>query len=77
VAAVQHTFTNKQYTEYRERNIHNNKKIEHTQIEYYLLLGIRFSQHGESLKTRTYTTLKKLTNLGLFVLSLQMVKTTP
>jgi hypothetical protein len=26
VAAVQHTFTHKQYTEYRERNIHNNKK---------------------------------------------------
>jgi hypothetical protein len=25
VAAVQHTFTHKQYTEYRERNIHNNK----------------------------------------------------
>jgi hypothetical protein len=28
VAAVQHTFTHKQYTEYRERNIQNNKKIE-------------------------------------------------
>jgi hypothetical protein len=27
VAAVQCTFTHKQYTEYRERNIHNNKKI--------------------------------------------------
>jgi hypothetical protein len=27
VAAVQHTFTHKQYTEYRERNIHNNKKL--------------------------------------------------
>jgi hypothetical protein len=26
VAAVQHTFTHKQYTQYRERNIHNNKK---------------------------------------------------
>jgi hypothetical protein len=26
VAAVQYTFTHKQYTEYRERNIHNNKK---------------------------------------------------
>jgi hypothetical protein len=26
VAAVQHTFTQKQYTEYRKRNIHNNKK---------------------------------------------------
>jgi hypothetical protein len=26
VAAVQHTFTHKQYTEYRERNIHNNQK---------------------------------------------------
>jgi hypothetical protein len=25
-AAVQYTFTHKQYTEYRERNIHNNKK---------------------------------------------------
>jgi hypothetical protein len=24
--AVQYTFTHKQYTEYRERNIHNNKK---------------------------------------------------
>jgi hypothetical protein len=29
VAAVQLTFTHKQYTEYRERNIHNNHKIEH------------------------------------------------
>jgi hypothetical protein len=27
VAAVQYTFTHKQYTEYRERNIHNNKKF--------------------------------------------------
>jgi hypothetical protein len=27
VAAVQYTFTHKQYTEYKERNIHNNKKI--------------------------------------------------
>jgi hypothetical protein len=27
VAAVQHTFTHKQYTEYRERNMHNNKNI--------------------------------------------------
>jgi hypothetical protein len=26
VAAVQYTFTHKQYTEYRERNIHSNKK---------------------------------------------------
>jgi hypothetical protein len=26
VAAVQYTFTHKQFTEYRERNIHNNKK---------------------------------------------------
>jgi hypothetical protein len=26
VAAVQHTFTHKQYTEYRERNIHINRK---------------------------------------------------
>jgi hypothetical protein len=26
VAAVQYTFTHKQYTEYRERNIHNTKK---------------------------------------------------
>jgi hypothetical protein len=26
VAVVQYTFTQKQYTEYRERNIHNNKK---------------------------------------------------
>jgi hypothetical protein len=25
VAVVQYTFTHKQYTEYRERNIHNNK----------------------------------------------------
>jgi hypothetical protein len=30
VAAVQYTFTHKQYTEYRERNIHNNHKIKHT-----------------------------------------------
>jgi hypothetical protein len=27
VAVVQYTFTHKEYTEYRERNIHNNKKI--------------------------------------------------
>jgi hypothetical protein len=27
MAAVQLTFTHKQYTEYRERNIHNNKKL--------------------------------------------------
>jgi hypothetical protein len=27
VAVVQYTFTHKQYTEYRERNIHNNKTI--------------------------------------------------
>jgi hypothetical protein len=27
VAAVQYTLTHKQYTEYRERNIHNNQKI--------------------------------------------------
>jgi hypothetical protein len=27
VAVVQYTFTHKQYTEYRERNIHNNKKF--------------------------------------------------
>jgi hypothetical protein len=26
VAVVQYTFTHKQYTEYRERNLHNNKK---------------------------------------------------
>jgi hypothetical protein len=26
VAAVQYTFTHKQYTEYRERNIHSNEK---------------------------------------------------
>jgi hypothetical protein len=26
VAAVQYKFTHKQYTEYTERNIHNNKK---------------------------------------------------
>jgi hypothetical protein len=26
VAVVQYTFTHKQYTEYRERNIHNNKE---------------------------------------------------
>jgi hypothetical protein len=26
VAVAQYTFTHKQYTEYRERNIHNNKK---------------------------------------------------
>jgi hypothetical protein len=26
VAVVQYTFTHKQYTEYRERNIHNNKQ---------------------------------------------------
>jgi hypothetical protein len=26
VAAVQYTFTHKQYTEYTEQNIHNNKK---------------------------------------------------
>jgi hypothetical protein len=26
VAVVQHTFTHKQYKEYRERNIYNNKK---------------------------------------------------
>jgi hypothetical protein len=26
VAAVQYTFTHKQYTAYRERNMHNNKK---------------------------------------------------
>jgi hypothetical protein len=28
-STVQLTFTHKQYTEYRERNIHNNHKIEH------------------------------------------------
>jgi hypothetical protein len=28
VAVVQYTFTHKQYTEYIERNIHNNKKKE-------------------------------------------------
>jgi hypothetical protein len=28
VAVVQYTFTHKQYTEYRERNIHSNKKKE-------------------------------------------------
>jgi hypothetical protein len=27
VAAIQHTFTHKQYTEDRERNIYNNKEI--------------------------------------------------
>jgi hypothetical protein len=27
VAVVQYTFTHKQYTEYRERNIHNNETI--------------------------------------------------
>jgi hypothetical protein len=27
VAVVQYTFTHKQYTEYRERNIHNKKKL--------------------------------------------------
>jgi hypothetical protein len=31
VAAVQHAFTHKQYTEYREWNIHNNKNIKHKQ----------------------------------------------
>jgi hypothetical protein len=28
VTVVQYTFTHKQYTEYTERNIHNNKKKE-------------------------------------------------
>jgi hypothetical protein len=28
VAAVQYTFTHKQYIEYTERNIHNNNKME-------------------------------------------------
>jgi hypothetical protein len=41
VAVEQYTFTKKQYTEYRERNILTNKKFKHT-----------------------YTTVKKLTNLG-------------
>jgi hypothetical protein len=32
VAAVQHTFTNKQHTEYRGRNIHNNKKKKNLEV---------------------------------------------
>jgi hypothetical protein len=32
VAVEQYTFTHKEYTEYRERNSHNNKKIKHTYI---------------------------------------------
>jgi hypothetical protein len=31
LAAVQHIFTHKQYTEYRERNVHNNQKIKNIQ----------------------------------------------
>jgi hypothetical protein len=30
VAVVQHTVTHKQYTEYRERNIHSNPTVIHT-----------------------------------------------
>jgi hypothetical protein len=32
VAAVQYTFTHKQYTEYSKRNIHNNKTIKRKKI---------------------------------------------
>jgi hypothetical protein len=32
VAAVQYTFTHKQYTEYTERNIHNNKKKKNWEV---------------------------------------------
>jgi hypothetical protein len=34
VAAVQYTFTNKQYTEYRERNIHNNYKEKNWDVKW-------------------------------------------
>jgi hypothetical protein len=33
VAAVQYTFTHKQYTEYRKRNIHNNKKKKNWEVQ--------------------------------------------
>jgi hypothetical protein len=33
VAAVEYTFTHKQYTEYRERNIRNNKKTKFGKCE--------------------------------------------
>jgi hypothetical protein len=43
VAAVQYTFTHKQYTEYREQNIHNNKKKK------------KFGKCGPCLVFATYT----------------------
>jgi hypothetical protein len=32
MAAVQYTFTHKHYTEYRERNIHNNNKKKNWEV---------------------------------------------
>jgi hypothetical protein len=39
VAVVQYTFTHKQYTEYREQNIHNNKKKKFEKCGPYLIFA--------------------------------------
>jgi hypothetical protein len=38
VAVVQYTFTHKQYTEYTERNIHNNKNTEANKRTHHIII---------------------------------------
>jgi hypothetical protein len=51
VAAAQYTFTHKQHTEYREPNIHNNKKL-----GTYITIKIRNIHNNKKLGT--YITIK-------------------
>jgi hypothetical protein len=56
VAVVQYTFTHKQYTEYRERNIHNNKKKKNWEVRtvprlcvFYPAFALQLrKKHGKS-----------------------------
>jgi hypothetical protein len=53
VAAVQHTFTHKQYTEYTELNIHNNKKIDKWPCPVFASYALAFflqlrKKHGKT-----------------------------
>jgi hypothetical protein len=59
VAAVQHTFTHKQYTHYTERNIHNNKKKKNWEVRAVprlceLYPGICLTTEEKARKTLSY-----------------------
>jgi hypothetical protein len=58
VAVEQYTFTHKQYTEYRERNIHNNQKIKHTYNQ-----KINKSQTADSISSMDNMVMSQVTTV--------------